>query len=555
VGALERLAELNAIERLRSRDVTLFSEDVDKRIPIMQRLGWTDLAEKAPGRLPLLEGLATALVDEGATDVLLLGMGGSSLAPLVLARVVGESQGFPRLHVLDTTSPVQVTELLATLDRTRTYVLIASKSGSTIEPLSLYAVVRAWLAAEGMTKQEAGRRCIVITDPGSPLETLRQRDFMRMTLTGPATVGGRYSALSMFGLAPAALVGIHLPSLITRAQAMERACAAPLEENPAALLAGWMVESWNAGRDKLTLVTSERFRPFGLWVEQLVAESLGKDGKGIVPVIEHDPASPTGYGSDRAVVVVRFGDDTALAEWSRQVAAEHPVFELTVTDVFDVAAEFVRWEYAVALAGVLMGVNPFDELAVTEAKAATNAILDGGAGEVPPALADLGGTWVTYAGGLESPAVPPADRIAALRVAVAAASEGDYITFLVYAPDDESRLAPLRAACAALSRATGRAVCFEVGPRYLHSTGQLHKGGPNTGVFVIVTARDRTDVEIPGKRFTLSALHRAQAEGDLVTLARHDRRVMRLDVPSTHADVLVWLAADIAAAAGPGASA
>lgn len=550
MGALERLEGLDAVRRLRERDASLFSDDLDMRIPIMQRLGWTDLAEKAPGRLPLLDGLAEALRAEGTTDLLLLGMGGSSLASLVLDRVIGSAPDAPRMHVLDTTSPVQVRDLLDALDPKHTYALIASKSGTTIEPLSLYAIVNAWLTARGMTRAEAGRHFIVITDPGSPLEKLRQRELMRTTLSAPATVGGRYSALSMFGLAPAALTGIHLPSLITRAQAMERACSSRVAENPAALLAGWMAESWEAGRDKLTLVASERYRPFGLWVEQLVAESLGKNGRGIVPVIEDEPPAPSVLGGDRAIVVIRFGDDAALADWSRQVAADHPVFELTVTDVFDLGAEFVRWEYAVALAGVLLGVNPFDELAVGEAKTATTAILEGGANEVPPASLDLGGTWVTYAGGFTVPGVQPVDRASALRGAAEATAEGDYIALLVYAPDDEARVAPLRAACTRLSAATHRPVCLELGPRYLHSTGQLHKDGPNTGVFIMVTARDREDVEIPGKRFSLAALHRAQAEGDLVTLARHHRRVLRLDLPTTSAGSLAALAADIEAAVG-----
>lgn len=548
MASLERLAELDAVRRLRERDVTLFSEDVDRRIPIMQRLGWTDLADKAPGRLPLLTGLADALVSEGATDLLLLGMGGSSLAPLVMARVIGGAPGFPRLHVLDTTSPVQVAELLATLDRNRTYVLIASKSGSTIEPLTLYAIIQEWLMAEGMTRSEAGRHCVVITDPGSPLEKLRQRDLMRMTLTGPATVGGRYSALSMFGLAPAALIGIHLPGLIQRAAAMEQACGARLEENPAALLAAWMADSWEAGHDKLTLVASEGFRPIGLWVEQLVAESLGKDGKGIVPVIECEPSDAAAYGTDRAVVVVRFADDAVLATWSRSTAQTHPVFELVVTDVFDLGAEFVRWEHAVALTGVLMGVNPFDELAVTEAKSATNAILDDGAREVPSATLDLDGTWITFAGGL-APGIAPRTRVEALKTALDSANEADYYAVLLYAPDDERRLAPMRRACGTVTEGTGRAVCLELGPRYLHSTGQLHKGGPDNGVFILVTARDRVDIPVPGKRYSLGMLHRAQAEGDLVTLARHGRRVIRLDLPSTDAGTLAALADDLAAAA------
>lgn len=550
MSGMDRLAELDAVRRLRDRDASLFSDDLDMRIPIMQRLGWTDLAEKAPSRLPLLEGLKSALLGEGVSDLLLLGMGGSSLAPLVISRVIGSADGFPRLHVLDTTSPVQVSSLLETLDRTTTYVIVSSKSGTTIEPLSLYAIVQAWLTAEGMPKHEAGRRCIVITDPGSPLEKLRSRELMRTTLSAPATVGGRYSALSMFGLAPAALIGVHMPTMLARAEAMERACASPLEANPAALLAAWMTDSWEAGADKLTLVISQALRPFGLWVEQLIAESLGKDGKGIVPVIEYEPSTPTGYGTDRAVVVIRLTDDDALGDWSRAVATQHPVFELTITDVFDVAAEFVRWEHATALAGALLGVNPFDELAVTEAKNATTEILGGGASLVPPAIADLDGTWVTFAGGFSKPDPVPLTRAAALRAALGAARPGDYIALLVYAPEDDARLGPLQSACAHLARESGLPVCLELGPRYLHSTGQLHKGGPNTGIFILVTARDREDIEIPGKRFTLAALHRAQAEGDLVTLARHDRRVLRLDLPSTSIASLTSLAADLIAAAG-----
>ncbi|MDP2299799.1 MAG: transaldolase, partial [Actinomycetota bacterium] len=285
--ALDRLIEADAIGRLRDRDASLFTTDLDTRMPIVQRLGWTDLASKALGRAPLLDGLADALIAEKITDILLLGMGGSSLAPLVMSRVIGSADGFPQLHVLDTTSPTQVTDTLASLDPARTFVIVASKSGTTIEPMSLYATVRAWLEADGTTRAESGRRCVVITDQGTPLEKLRQRDLMRTALSAPATVGGRYSALSMFGLAPAALIGIHLPTFVGRAQAMEDACAAPAAENPGALLAAWIADAAEAGRDKLTLAFSERFVPLGLWIEQLVAESLGKDGRGVVPVIEY----------------------------------------------------------------------------------------------------------------------------------------------------------------------------------------------------------------------------------------------------------------------------
>ncbi len=546
MDALNRLVEADVVNRLADRDSSLYTDSIDGRIPIMQRLGWNDLAQKAPGRFVLLANLAHAIVEEGATDLVLLGMGGSSLAPLVLSRAIGPVEGMPRLHVLDTTSPVAVSRLLAKLDPAGTFVLVSSKSGTTIEPMSLYAIFRVWLE-ETLPRPVAGRHCFVITDPGTPLEKLRQRDLMRVTLSAPPTVGGRFSALSMFGLAPAALTGIDLETLIAPAAAMETACRQPAAENPGALLAAWMTDAYDAGHDKLTIVTSAQLAPFGLWVEQLVAESLGKEGRGIVPVIEYDPTIPSGYSDDRAVVVLRLAHDEALAAWSRDVAATSPVFELTARDAYDLSAEFVRWEHAVAFTGFLQGVNPFNEPNVAEAKNATNEILSGTT-TVPPATQDFDGTWITYAGGLGAPATAPSSRVNALRGLLGTAGPGDYVTVLAYLPDDESVLGPLHRAAKTVSDETGRAVCVELGPRYLHSTGQLHKGGPNTGVFLLVTARDRVDIEIPGEKFGLAALHRAQAEGDLVTLAAHGRRVMRVDLPSSEHGSVSALAEDIAAA-------
>ena len=546
MNALERLAEADAIRRLADRDASMYTENIDGRIPIMQRLGWTDLAQKAPGRFILLSNLRNAMVDEGATDLVLLGMGGSSLAPLALSRALESAPGSPRLHVVDTTSPIVVSRLLDSLDPAGTFVLVASKSGTTLEPLSLYAIFRAWLEAS-LPRPVAGRHCFVITDPGTPLEKLRQRDMMRLTLNAPPTVGGRFSALSMFGLAPAALTGIDIETLVSRASAMESACRLPVAENPAALLAAWMTESYESGRDKLTIVTSPELASFGLWAEQLVAESLGKDGRGIVPIIERDPRVPTGYGDDRAVVVLRLESDAELASWSRDAAPTHPVLELTAHDAYDLGAEFVRWEHAIALVGFLLGVNPFNEPNVTEAKAATKEILTGRA-DVPAASADYDGSWVTFAGSLKTPETAPASRVDALRTWLGSSGMGDYIGILTYLPDDEAILGPINRAAETLSQSTGHAVSVELGPRYLHSTGQLHKGGANNGVFLLVTARDRADIEIPGEKFGLAALYRAQAEGDLVTLAAHDRRVMRIDLPSSAHKIVASLAEDIASA-------
>jgi glucose-6-phosphate isomerase len=547
MDSMERLMDVNAITRLKERDPQLFSDDVDSRQKIMQRLGWTDLAETASGRLPLVTSLANAVRDEGGTDVVLLGMGGSSLAPLVLERVIGCRDDMPRFHVVDTTCPTTVVRLMNELDRATTYFVVSSKSGTTIEPMSLYSIFRFWMEEE-LERPAAGKHFIVVTDPGTPLEKMRQKEVMRVALSAPATVGGRFSALSMFGLAPAALMGIDLETLVASAQEMETACHQAAEDNPAAELAAWMGDAYEAGRDKLTLVCSPEYRAFGLWVEQLVAESTGKEGVGLVPVIEYSPSTPSGYGEDRMVVVLRRSDDHDLESFATQVSAEQPTMEYLLDDPLGIGAEFVRWEHAVALVGVLLGINPFDEPNVAEAKATTMQVLEGEA-QVPPAIADLADVWVTYAGGFGGHRAPEslAEAVSPLAAELA---EGDYVAVLTYLDTNDELFGPLADAVSSLSKATGHAVCLEVGPRYLHSTGQLHKGGPNTGVFLVITARDRVDTAIPGQDFSLAHLFRSQAEGDLTTLAAHDHRVMRLDLPETSPAGVAAVARAIAEAAG-----
>ncbi len=528
--ALQRLAETDAVRRLEQRDPTLFTADVDQRQAVIRRLGWTDLAEKAISRLPLLDQLKTSLLAEGVTDIVLLGMGGSSLAPLVLWRTLQPVSEAPRLHVLDTTFPGTTMDLLGTLSPESTFFLLASKSGTTVEPLALYAIFREW-ADQALGRVRAGKQFIAVTDPDSPLDTMRGRELMRTSLHAPATVGGRYSALSMFGLAPSALVGLDMPTLISRARAMEAACWQEPDKSPGAHLAAWIADAYEGGRDKLTLILSPELAPFGLWAEQLVAESTGKQGKGIVPVIEHDAARVGGYGSDRAIVMLRLRDDEALAEQASAAVAEAPVYDIALHDAYDLGAEFVRWEVAVALTAALIGVNPFDEPNVTEAKEATRELLAGGL-PVPQASVDINGYWVTYAGRTSrADGDMPTSLEGALRPLLSTAVAGDYLAVLAFLPEDEALLEPLRAAVADFSRRTRLAAMVELGPRYLHSTGQLHKGGPDRGLYMIVTARDRRDVPVPGQSYTLAALFRAQAEGDLATLAGHNGRVLRVDLP------------------------
>jgi transaldolase / glucose-6-phosphate isomerase len=547
MNAMDRLLEADAVTRLVDRDPTLFSDDVDRRQPILRRLGWTDLAEKAESRLPLVTNLAAEVTREGITDIVLLGMGGSSLAPLVMSEVLGPIDGAPALHVLDTTSPTTVSALISSLDPQTVAFVLASKSGSTIEPLSLYAIFREWMD-EALGRVAAGKRFIVVTDPGSPLETRRKKDIMRVAIAAPANVGGRFSALSVFGLVPASLAGLDITGLVEHARAMERACHQPAEENPGAELAAWMADALAAGRDKLTLVSSVRYSSFGLWVEQLVAESTGKQGNGIVPVLEDGGVPVEAYGPDRALVVIRAEDDAPIASHARDAReAGIPVMEYVLAEPAAIGAEFVRWEFAVALTGFLMGVNPFDEPNVAEAKAATSGVLDGSA-TVPPANADIGGTWVTAAGALADN-VSATDLPGALAPLLGALEPGSYLAILAYLPD-AGLLSPIRNAATDVSARTGVPVCVEVGPRYLHSTGQLHKGGPETGAFLILTARAREDLAVPGAAFTLAQLFRAQAEGDLVTLAAHGSPVVRLDLPDEEPDTVAAIASALGTAAG-----
>lgn len=550
MGALQRLTELDAVSRLRLHDASLFSNDASVKRSIEGALGWTTLAEEAPDLLPELSALESQLAEEGCTDVALLGMGGSSLAALVLGRVFGGS-ATRRLTVLDTTAPLTIDRALAELDPAKTLFIVASKSGETIEPMSLYAIFRD--AAENeLGADAAGRRFIALTDVGTPLEQLAAEQGFRTVVNTPTTVGGRFSALSAFGLTPPVLAGIDVTGVVTRAEAMEAACSLPTEDNPALTLAAAIADAYDAGRDKLTLVTSEALAPFGLWVEQLVAESLGKGGRGIVPVIEVSGYAPAVYGSDRFVVGMRLQADPPLRN-ERHVLAEELEVELVLRDPLEIGSQFVLWEHVTALLGALLGANPFDQPNVSAAKAATAAALAGQL-EVPePSATTTGGTTLTFAGSLQPPSKPHQVEETvetAIAHALVELRRADYLAILAYLPEDEELLAPFRWAVPGISDASSAAVTFELGPRYLHSTGQMHKGGPDTGLFVIVTTRDCADTVIPGKPWSLRTLHRAQAEGDLVTLAASGRRVLRIDMPDASADSVKMLAHALMDAAG-----
>jgi len=337
--------------------------------------------------------------------------------------------------------------------------------------------------------------------------------------------------------------------MLARARVMEAACHGPIAGNPAVALAAFAADAQDIGRDKLTVIASPGLDSFGLWVEQLVAESLGKEETGIVPVVELSADKPFGYGRDRALAVVRYADDERLRGWTEEWRGHMPVIELVLAGPADVGAEFVRWEHAVALMGPLLGVNPFGQPNVAAAKAATAAVLDGSI-EPPQPQGSVDGCALTFAGALPSPSHPERSLGTALGHAIASIATGDYLCVLAYLPDDEGLLGPLASVVPPVAAELGVPVTLELGPRYLHSTGQLHKGGADIGVFVLVSTSDRTDLPVPGQSWGLRALHRAQAEGDLVTLAGAGRRVLRIDLPDASAESVGLLVRGLADAAG-----
>ncbi|MCL2503270.1 MAG: hypothetical protein FWE94_01455 [Coriobacteriia bacterium] len=596
--ALEHLARTDAIARLVRRDPTLCSVIAEERERIKSRLGWVGLATKTAANVPFgvlaqATSLAEQAATEGVTDVVLLGMGGSSLAALAISAVVGadSTDGWrntgddnggggntgdntrdnggtddsmrrphPRMHVLDTVAPTTVTQVLAKTMAANTLHLVASKSGSTVEPNALYSIFRE-RAVKELGSDRAGQQFVALTDKGSPLEALAHKDDFYKVILTPADVGGRFAALTAFGLVPAALAGADIARLTQRAAAAEALCSQPepIADNPAAALAAFMLDAYASAADKLTIITPHGLTAIGLWIEQLVAESLGKSGIGIVPVFEIAD-QPRLHGPDRAIVAVRLAggavadsagatpaaaDDPApaaadsAATPTAPAAAEDtriPKLEIILRDPYDIAAEFVRWEYAVALAGSVLGVNPFDEPSVAAAKDAASAILDGSA--APPTPQPTGSSgWpavsITPLGGLQLEPQSSRSLTPALSCMLATLRPGDYLSLLAFLPNDPDLLAPLGEAARAAADATGHAVCFGLGPRYLHSTGQLHKGGPPTGAFVLVTAQDTMDLPVPGKPWSLQDLHRSQAEGDLIALAKLDRRVLWVDLANT----------------------
>jgi glucose-6-phosphate isomerase len=548
-SAVEQARNGRWAERLFERDPTLWSSDPTVQAAIADRLGWLDAPAHFTTQVAALEGFGEGIREAGFTTAVVMGMGGSSLAPEVLHRTFGTADDWLDLRILDSTDPAAVRALLDSVDPLSTLFIVASKSGTTTEPLAFRAVT--WAAVEqGLHRQDAdqspGTLFAAITDPGRSVEAIPHHDELREVFLNPPDVGGRYSALTYVGLVPASLIGLDLDALLASASAMLAVCREPdPEANPGVALGLALGSLAAAGRDKLTFVPDPEIASFGSWAEQLVAESTGKRGVGIVPVDLEPLGAPDAYGSDRVFVRIALAGSagsspaadgrTADALLEVLAAAGHPLIRIDLADPIDVAAEFVRWEVATAIAGVVLGIDPFDQPNVEEAKQLTRDVLARGGGAnagganagAAPTLAAGDGLTLHGDTALRLTA-GDGTVVGELRRHLARRRPTAYLAFQAFIASSPARDAALGRIRALLRDATGRATTAGYGPRFLHSTGQLHKGGAPIGWFVQLTADHPNDLPIPGWPYSFGRLIDAQAAGDFAALESHDLPILRV---------------------------
>jgi len=536
IAIADELDEGRFMQRLWGKDAALWSDEEGVRRSVDNRLGWLGIVEEMRGECDSVASFGAAVQGSDVEHVVLLGMGGSSLCPEVCATVFGVDN----FLVLDSTVPAAVRAITEEIDPARTLFVVSSKSGTTIETRAFadyfYSLVAPVLASPG-------ERFVAITDPGSHLaQVADERGFLKLWLN-PADIGGRYSALSYFGLVPMAMMGLDVSAIIGSAFRMVQSCAAvvPAAENPGAALGIAMYEAFRSGRDKLTFAMSPRLAPFGDWVEQLIAESTGKAGVGLVPVHGEPRGRVENYGDDRFFVSMRLADEEdagTQALLADLAAAGHPVACLVLQDPADLGAEFFRWELATAVVGSLMGINPFDEPNVKDAKDRTGELLSayestGALPEPEPVytgdglsiFADLAADTELARGAGEN-----VDLVGWMRLHLQRAKVPDYVGIQAFVAPDDGVKAELSGMRRTLRDRLGVATTFGWGPRFLHSTGQLHKGGPDRGVFLQVTADDVHDLDCPGHSYSFGVLARAQALGDMQALQGSGQRVLRVHV-------------------------
>jgi glucose-6-phosphate isomerase len=562
--AVDRARDEAWAERLFARDTTLWSTDPRVQAAIADRLGWLDAPAHFAMQIAALEGFGEGIRDAGFTTAIVAGMGGSSLAPEVFVRTFGSGEGWLDLRVLDSTDPAAVAATVDDLDPLATLFIVASKSGTTTEPLAFQAdawdrIETALRSRHAPRNEHAGELMIAITDPGKSVEAIPHHNELRETFLNPPDIGGRYAALSYVGLVPASLIGLDLDSLLASAATMLAACQEPEPKtNPGISLGLALGVLAKAGRDKVTFLPDPEISTFGAWAEQLIAESTGKRGVGIVPVDQEPTGPPVHYGPDRVIVRLTLAGSSgrevaeadALADGLE--AAGHPVIRIHVPDPIDLGAEFIRWEVATAIAGAVLGIDPFDQPNVEEAKERTRALLERhGDGRGRRATDAAAATPIATSDGVDLFGDAPL-RLSAggdhtlageLRRHLARRRPNAYLSiqaFIAPTPARDEAFARIRAL---LREATGCATTAGYGPRFLHSTGQLHKGGAPIGWFIQLTSDHPVDRPIPGWPYTFGQLIDAQAQGDFEAIESHDLPIVRVHLKDPETDLAILEAA------------
>jgi glucose-6-phosphate isomerase len=544
------------MQRLWQRDATLWTGDDEA-----SWLGWLDITEEQIAHPIELRNLAKEVWSAGFRDILLLGMGGSSLCPEVLRMTFGKIAGYPDLHVLDSTDPAQVKAFEDKVDIARTLFIVSSKSGSTLEP-NIFKQYFFERTKQAVGADNAGSHFIAITDPGSKMQQVAEADRFRHIFLGRSSIGGRYSALSHFGMVPAAAIGVDTKKFLDRAQEMVRACgpSAPVGENPGAVLGIILGMAARSRRDKVTIITSPDLSDLGAWLEQLLAESTGKVGKGIIPVDREELAAPEVYGNDRVFAYIHTQHATEVAQDAKVKALEEAgqaVLRISMADSYDLGAEFFRWEIATAVAGSIIGINAFNQPDVEASKTATRNLTSAyeKTGSLPaekPVVEDGGVMLFTdenNAAALRQAAGRDKSLAGYLKAHLGRLGAGDYFAMLGFIQMNAEHQRKLQAIRHAVRDKKHVATCLGFGPRFLHSTGQAYKGGPNSGVFLQMTCDDTLEVPVPQQKYTFGVVKAAQARGDFQVLAERGRRALRVHLHDVDAG-LVRLTAAVEEALG-----
>jgi transaldolase / glucose-6-phosphate isomerase len=524
----------NKVQRLWQKDASLWTNTDEA-----SWLGWLNIAEEQITNFDTLQRFSNEIKQAGFTDILLLGMGGSSLCPEVLDKTFGQIKGYPRLRVLDSTDPAQIKAIDSQIDPSKTLFIVSSKSGSTLEP-NIFKQYFFERTRQTVGEDKAGSHFVAVTDPGSKMEQVAKADRFRHIFYGVPSIGGRYSALSNFGMVPAAAMGLDLRKFLDSTEDMVKSCSGttPADKNPGAILGAILGTAAVNGRDKITIIASPGISDLGAWLEQLIAESTGKQGHGIIPVNREALGPATVYGEDRIFAYLRLEtgpDATQDAKVAALETAGQPVIRISVADIYDIGQEFFRWEIATAVAGSIIGINAFNQPDVEASKNVTRDLTSeyekkGSLPAETPILEDNGIKLFADAKNADALAKAAASKSLGgyLKAHLNRIGVGDYFALLAYMQMNDEHEAELQKMRHAVRDNKRVATCLGFGPRFLHSTGQAYKGGPNTGVFLQITRDDAVDLPVPGQKYTFGIVKAAQARGDFQVLASRDRRALRV---------------------------